>query len=180
MRHIPATATYILFWYFNIFFNVFLLLKEPKEISGTSVNLFLLGDAAYPLLDWLISDYTPSPHLTAEQESFNAYLRSARTTVDIAFGKLKSRWRVLLRKCDFHYTFIPYVIATCCALHNFCEAEEEGFSPAWTEEAARMERRMPQPDVCSCSESECSDGQKVRLALTEYLRANVPLHKSEF
>ncbi|RVE65117.1 hypothetical protein OJAV_G00132490 [Oryzias javanicus] len=157
-----------------------LLPQEPKEISGSSVNLFLLGDPAYPLLDWLITEYAPSPHLTAEQESFNAYVRSARTTVDTAFGKLKSRWRVLLRKCDFHYTFIPHVIATCCALHNFCEVEEEGFSPAWTEEAAVMERRMLQPDVFPCGESECSDGQRVRLTLTEYLRINFPLHKSEF
>ncbi|TNN62771.1 hypothetical protein EYF80_026997 [Liparis tanakae] len=52
-----------------------------------------------------------------------------RTTVEIAFGRLKSRWRVLMKRSDFHYLFTPKVIATCCALHNFCENEKEVVNP---------------------------------------------------
>ncbi|XP_061919157.1 uncharacterized protein LOC133660069 [Entelurus aequoreus] len=153
--------------------------KEPREISRTPVNLFLLGDPAYPLLDWLIKGYVRSPDMTPEQESFNAYLSSARTTVEIAFGRLKSRWKVLLQRSDFHYTFTPHVVATCCALHNFCESENETINPAWIDEAAVLEHELPQPGMPSYHAADCADGQTVRLALTEYLKSNFPLRRHE-
>ncbi|KAG8012315.1 Protein ALP1-like [Nibea albiflora] len=79
-----------------------LLPKGPREISGVAVNHFLVGDTAYPLLDWLIKGDTHYPRITPVQESFNVDLSSARTTVGLAFGRLKSRWHVLLKRNDFH------------------------------------------------------------------------------
>ena len=92
-----------------------------KNIEGEEVRLLVVGDPAYPLLDWLIKGYTNSLNLTPEQESFSVYLSSLRVGVEMAFGKLKSRWRVLLKRSDFHFSFAPTIFATCCALHNFCE-----------------------------------------------------------
>uniref|UniRef100_A0A1A8S174 DDE Tnp4 domain-containing protein n=1 Tax=Nothobranchius rachovii TaxID=451742 RepID=A0A1A8S174_9TELE len=151
--------------------------KEPRDIHGTAVDLFLLGDPAYPLTKWLMKGYTHSPHITAEQESFNVYLSSARTTVEIAFGRLKSRWQVLMKRSDFHHTFTPHVIATCCALHNFCESEEENVVPVWTAESERLEHQFPQPTVQVYSTAEDSEGVRARLALTEYMSANFPLRR---
>lgn len=131
-------------------------------------------------MDWLIKGYTRSPNLTAEQESFNVYLSSARTVVEIAFGRLKSRWRVLLKRSDFHFTFTAHVIATCCALHNFCEGEKETVNPTWTEEAAHLERDLPQPGVRTYNASDCSSGQEIRRALTEYMGANFALRRALF
>ena len=112
--------------------------QEPREIDGVSIGHFLLGDPAYPLMDWIMKGYTHSPNITPEQESFNVYLSSARTTVEIAFGRLKSRWRVLMKLGVFHFSFTPKVIATCCALHNFCENEKEVVNPNWSGEAATL------------------------------------------
>uniref|UniRef100_A0A1A8E0G7 DDE Tnp4 domain-containing protein n=1 Tax=Nothobranchius kadleci TaxID=1051664 RepID=A0A1A8E0G7_NOTKA len=151
--------------------------KEPRDIHGTAVDLFLLGQPAYPLTKWLMKGYTHSPHITAEQESFNVYLSCARTTVEIAFGRLKSRWQVLMKRSDFHHTFTPHVIATCCALHNFCESEEENVVPAWTAESERLGHQFPQPAVQVYSTAEDSEGVRARLALTEYMSANFPLRR---
>ncbi|XP_072223087.1 uncharacterized protein [Leuresthes tenuis] len=157
-----------------LFHQAHLLPKDPKEISGTSVNLFLLGNPAHPLTDWLIKDYPPSPRIAPEQQSFNLRLSCVRTSAEVAFRRLKSRWRVLLKKSDFHYTFTPYVVATCCALHNFCESVEEEVDPAWTEDAAVLERDLPQPDVVWYDDPDCSEGQKVRSALCEHLKSSSP------
>uniref|UniRef100_A0A8C6T436 DDE Tnp4 domain-containing protein n=1 Tax=Neogobius melanostomus TaxID=47308 RepID=A0A8C6T436_9GOBI len=63
----------------------------PKTIRGKDIKLFIIGDPAYPLLDWLIKGYTNSPRLTPEQESFTTYLSSVRVGVEMTFGLLKSR-----------------------------------------------------------------------------------------
>lgn len=141
---------------------IFFCFQEIQDINGTSVRLFLLEDPAYPLTDWLMKGYTRSPSLTPEQESLNAYLSCARTTIEMEFGRLKSRWRVLLKRCDFHYKFSPYAIATCCALHNFCEGKKETFHPIWSEEVASLEKDFPQPGIRNCSVSECSGAQAIR------------------
>ncbi|KAJ8353199.1 hypothetical protein SKAU_G00207660 [Synaphobranchus kaupii] len=58
-------------------------------IEEQPVDFFLLGDPAYPLMDWLMKGYIQSPAITPEQESFNIYLSSARAAVEMAFGRLK-------------------------------------------------------------------------------------------
>ena len=151
--------------------------QEPREINGVPINHFLLGDPAYPLMDWLMKGYAHSPNITPEQESFNVYLSSARTTVEIAFGRLKSRWRVLLKRSDFHFTFTPHMICTCCALHNFCENEKESVNPNWTNEAATLASSMPQPGVRAFNTTDNAIGQRIRAALTDYLSANFPLRQ---
>lgn len=58
----------------------------------------VVGDPAYLLRDWCMIGRMCVPLDQPEQESFNVYLSSLRVGVEMAFGKLKSRWRVLLKK----------------------------------------------------------------------------------
>ncbi|XP_058229067.1 uncharacterized protein LOC131342322 isoform X2 [Hemibagrus wyckioides] len=162
----------------HLFNMAHLLPKHTCDIGGTLVNFIVLGGTAYPLLEWLMKAYTPSPTLTPQQKSFNIYLSDARAAMDIAFGRLKARWQVLLNRSDFHYTFSPYVTITCCALHNFCEREEESFGQAWMEEAAVLERAVPQPPTQSYTELN-NAGEAVRRVLTEYVASNFPLRIQE-
>lgn len=82
------------------------IFRNQRTSMALLCHFFLLGDPAYPVMDWPMKGFTNSPSLTAEQES---YLSSARTTVELAFGRLKSRWRLLLKRSEFHYTFTPHV-----------------------------------------------------------------------
>lgn len=142
------------------------------------MNFIVLGDPAYPLLEWLMKGYTHTHALTPQEESFNIYLSAARTAVEIAFGRLKSRWRVLLQRSDFHFTFTPLVVITCCALHNFCEREDQILNPTWMEEAASTERTMPQPVERPHLPSRNAD-KCVRRVLTEYLASSFPLRMQQ-
>lgn len=58
-----------------------------------NVPYMIVDDPAYPMLPWLIKGY-PGTGLSAEEESFNVHLSSARIFVEIAFGRLKARWRI--------------------------------------------------------------------------------------
>ena len=43
-----------------------------------------------------------------------------RTLVERAFGQLKGRWRILLKKNDQFLESIPQCVIACVVLHNFC------------------------------------------------------------
>lgn len=106
------------------------MFQQTKMILNVSVPYLIIGDPAYPLLEWLIKGYTKSSRLTPEEESLNVYLNSTRVCVEIAFGRLKARWRRLLKRIDVHYTYIPHIISAAFILHNIVEKRKETFLPA--------------------------------------------------
>ena len=59
----------------------------------------ILGDSAFEIKTWMTKPYgdaIPSP----EKKYFNYRLSRAKMFTEGAFGKLKSRFRVLYRKCE--------------------------------------------------------------------------------
>ena len=147
-------------------------------IDGQSVRMQILGDPAYPLQPWLLKGHIGAA-LTEEEESFNVYHSSARIMVEIAFGRLKSRWRTLCKRSEICHTFIPKIVATCCILHNFCEMEKEVIHKQWSTEVAELERMYPQPpcQVCRAVPNASNEVQEI---LTRYMARNFELRKSSY
>lgn len=51
--------------------------------------------------------------------------------VEIAFGRLKGRWRILLKRLDMKTRNVPLAVGACCTLHNICEIHGEAFDDNW-------------------------------------------------
>ncbi|KAJ0055105.1 hypothetical protein NL108_009852 [Boleophthalmus pectinirostris] len=149
--------------------------KRVVDVDGVGVNFYIIGDPAYPLLDWLLKGYTRAQAQTPEQESFSVHLSAARTCVEMAFGRVKARWRILLKRNDLHYTFCPYLVITCCALHNFCEREKEPGNLRWMQEAAQIEVQFPQPGNPPINNAN-ENGQAIREALKDYSQQPTSLY----
>ena len=49
-------------------------------------------------------------------------------TIECAYGQLKGRWRVLLRKCESPPEKVRNVTPACIVLHNICIEREDTLS----------------------------------------------------
>ena len=61
----------------------------------------------------------------------NYRLSRARIVVELAFGRLKARWRRLLKQSEMVVENVPNVVTACCILHNMCEIHGETFDQTW-------------------------------------------------
>ncbi len=84
---------------------------------------FILGDGGYPSLETPISLITPfrEPVHGWVQRKFNHHQSKARSIIERAFSKMRTRWRsTLFKALEVRPTFAPQVIASCAFLHNVC------------------------------------------------------------
>ncbi|KAF0706622.1 hypothetical protein AaE_014021 [Aphanomyces astaci] len=97
--------------------------KLGKSIHGKiPMGCFILGDAGYTLLPWLITPFVPREEggkLSKLQKHFNFKLSSCRMSVECAFGRLKERFRILktpMKEKSLDRTVS--VVTACFVLHN--------------------------------------------------------------
>lgn len=152
-------------------------MQETIQVENRQVPYFILGDPAYPLLYWLLKGYTGI--LTPEKDNFNVHMNSARVYVEIAFGRLKARFRCLMKRLDVHYSFVPEIVATCCTLHNILEENKDPFQENWLEAIEEAQIVFQQPNQFQKNqERDNLNGSELRDFLCSYLARNFPLRQS--
>ena len=104
---------------------------QTRTINGHSLPIVIVGDPAYPLLPWVMKPYPEYAGMPQKQRNFNFRLSKARITVEHAFGRLKGRWRCLLKRMDYHIDNVPHVVAACVVLHNICETLGDRCQDDW-------------------------------------------------
>ena len=99
--------------------RIFDLSFISKKIVVICDNQFhILGDAAYPINDFLITPFRDNGHLTQQETSFNRKHSATRVRIENAFGLLKHRFRSLVM-LEFHkIDKTSLFILACCVLHN--------------------------------------------------------------
>lgn len=91
--------------------------------DGNSIPQYVLGDSCFPLLPWLLTPY-PKPSeehsFSSTERAFNLVHSSAMGLVGTAFGRVRTRWQLLSKQLKEEcLEFLPFVVVTCCLLHNF-------------------------------------------------------------
>lgn len=86
----------------------------------------------------------------------------ARRTIENAFGRLKGRWRRLLKDAmEVKLEDASKIVAVCCALHNLCEDMRDPFMTEWNTTNQRMTTR-------SRSHADTDEATLIRNALKNH------------
>lgn len=121
-------------------------LKRELNNNVPHIDLHLVGDGAFPLSNYLMKPYLITNNMPLERENFNARLSRARVTVEDAFGRLKGRWRFLMKRADYSLFNMKKIIKTCVVLHNLCEDQRDPYHPHWQERVVEFDHQFPQPN----------------------------------
>jgi hypothetical protein len=63
------------------------------------------------------------------KERFNRKHAAMQNVIEKAFGRLKTRWRALLKENELHLKNQNFMILACLCLHNICEVRNEMCPP---------------------------------------------------
>lgn len=67
-------------------------------------------------------------------------------TVENAFGRLKARWRVLIKFSELDFQKTVKMITTCCILHNLCENDSIVFNKELMDDVVAFDNVYSQPN----------------------------------
>lgn len=94
----------------------------PFELNnGNSIPQYILGKSYYPVLPWLLTPFSDkNAELSSVELAFNEVHSRGMELVGTAFAKVKKRWKVVGKKWKEQcIEAFPFVIVSCCLLHNF-------------------------------------------------------------
>ncbi|PKU84284.1 hypothetical protein MA16_Dca002797 [Dendrobium catenatum] len=99
--------------------------------DGSEISEYIIGDAAFPLLHWLLTPYQ-GKDLCASMIEFNKRHSATRIVAQRALARFKDMWRIVqgeMWRPDKHK--LPRIILVCCILHNIVIDQEDEVRVRW-------------------------------------------------
>ena len=146
-----------------------------QTVDKIIIYPLLLGDSAFPLQTWMMKPYTNAV-LTKQQTNFNYRLSRARMVTEGAYGQMKGRWRVLLRKMESEPDQVKTTALACIVLHNICIEKGETLSkkldpavdPVTNERRDRDTiRKLLQMRSCEKVKDTAAEAERIRNVLCQ-------------
>eukprot|EP00956_Cyclotella_meneghiniana_P005600 scaffold7209_cov54-Cyclotella_meneghiniana.AAC.1 len=99
-------------------------------VNNLPLGLYFVGDAAYPLSEKLLTPYVGvHRHSSPYHDSFNYHLSQLRIRVEMAFGRLVNKFRILSGKINGSLERLSAILTACSRLHNFI-IQQDGLADA--------------------------------------------------
>ncbi|CAN7988265.1 unnamed protein product, partial [Ixodes pacificus] len=118
--------------------------KLPQICSVDKYHI--LGDAAYPIREYLLTPYRNYGKQTRKERIFNAKFSGTRVLIENAFADLKNRFRRLKQLEFWGVDFSTKFIIACCVLHNLCIDGGDDTVEEDEDDSAPPVRRVPDED----------------------------------
>ena len=122
-------------------------LRLGRSYDGIQIPLHLIGDSAFPLVHNLMKPYPQLAQLNDDQRNFNFRLSRARRVIENAFGRLKARFRILLKRMEISIQNVNDCIVACAILHNMCEESRDSLPIEWLIETEGVQNPLLVPNT---------------------------------
>jgi len=81
---------------------------------------YIIGDNAYPLSDRVLIPFSGAEFYVPANRTYNYFLCQLRIRIEMAFGRLTTKWRICRKTLNFANERNSKIISVCTKLHNFC------------------------------------------------------------
>jgi hypothetical protein len=95
------------------------LLSIREIIEKLPPGFYIVGDAAYMLTEHVLVPFTGGDRQSPENDTYNFYLSQLRIRIEMAFGLLTNKWRILRKHLETKLKNSSRVLEACARLHNF-------------------------------------------------------------
>jgi hypothetical protein len=93
-------------------------------MEALPTGTYLVGDAAYSLTERMLVPFTGSQRNNASNDAYNFYLSQLRIRIEMAFGLMTNKWRILRAPLQTSLAKSSEILECCSRLHNFCIQED--------------------------------------------------------
>ncbi len=164
----------------NISYPIAVGLKD--KVESLPPGMYCVADAAYTLQENLLVPFTGLDRTDPANDAFNFYMSQLRIRVEMAFGRLTNKFRILKGCMVGSLDRITAIVIACARLHNFViklDGIDDSLGCDEVREEATIVRDATAPfgmaylPVVPNDEWEEFEGMSyTRAAIVEYLRTN--------
>ena len=90
-----------------------------RWVQSLPDEYYIIGDNAYTLTNKLLIPFSGAAKLQTYNRTYNFYLSQLRIRIEMAFGRLTTKWRIFRRNLDFHLEKTAMICRVAAILHNF-------------------------------------------------------------
>jgi hypothetical protein len=99
-----------------------------KTMKGAYLPFKFISDATYLIRPWFYSPFKGKKDgMPRAKAHWNFIQSNTQMAVERAFGILKDRWHILLKRNDMPLQNLSNIVSACLCLHNLCILEANEF-----------------------------------------------------
>lgn len=91
----------------------------PSKVINLPLGKYLIGDNAYTCTEHLITPFAGEDRRNVQRDAYNFYVSQLRIRIEMAFGRLTGKWRILRQPLQSRLKNIGRLFMCMVRLHNY-------------------------------------------------------------
>jgi hypothetical protein len=130
----------------------------PAWLELLPPGYFIAADFAYSIMEHLVTPFSGPQRFLERNDNFNFFLSQLRIRIEMAFGLLVMKWRMLHTPINVKFSNLRKLVSGIITLHNYCINNREEM-PLITKmyKVAATQQHPHEPSVLGCIPSDAAN-----------------------